>query len=90
MKRKILNSFIICTIGISFSACNKKELKNEGSFSSYGKKSVVQLTNTDIFHNSNTKEDIEVKINYTDSEKSKWINEILEYNNVSGASIFYF
>ncbi|MDY2842744.1 MAG: hypothetical protein SOT81_01985 [Treponema sp.] len=57
MKRKILNSFIICTIGISLSACNKKEIKNKSSFSSGNEKSEIQLTNADIINNSNAKEE---------------------------------
>ncbi len=33
MKRKILNSFIVFIIGISLSACNKKDIKSESLFS---------------------------------------------------------
>lgn len=63
MKRKILNSFIIFIIGIFLSACNKKEIKTENSFSNYGKEFKSQFTDSDIINNSNTKEDIETKIN---------------------------
>lgn len=90
MKRKILNSFIIFIVVMFLSACNKKEIKTENSFSNYGKESKSQFTDSDIINNSNTKEDIETKINCTDSEKNKWINEILEYNTRGGASICYF
>ncbi len=90
MKRKILNSFIIFIVGMLLSACNKKEIKTENLFSNYGKESKSQFTDSDIINNSNTKEDIETKINCTDSEKNKWINEILEYNTRGGASICYF
>lgn len=80
MKRRILNSFIIFIVGIFLSACNKKEIKSENLFSGGNEESESQFTNSDIINNSNTKEDIETKINYTDSEKNKWINEISEYN----------
>ena len=51
MKRKILNSFIICTIGISLSACNKKEVKNESLFSSYGTGAYYFQRQLDLYKN---------------------------------------
>ncbi len=48
MKRKILNSFIIFIVGIFLSACNKKEIKSENSFSGGNEESEVQLTNSDM------------------------------------------
>ena len=90
MKRKILNSFIIFIVGILLSACNKKEIKSENSFLGGNEESEVQLTDSDIINNSNTKKDIETKINYADSEKNKWINEILEYNTRGEGYIRYF
>ena len=57
MKRKILNSFIICIIGTLLLADNKKEVKNKSSFSSGNEKSEIQLTNADIINNSNAKEE---------------------------------
>ena len=48
MKRKILNSFIICIIGTLLLADNKKEVKNKSSFSSGNEKSEAQFTNSDM------------------------------------------
>lgn len=88
MKGRILNSLVIFIIGISFSACNKKEMKPERSFSAGDEKYESQFTDSDIINNSNTKEEIETKINCTDSEKNKWINEILEYNTRGGGRVY--
>ena len=73
MKKRILNSFIIFIIGISLSAENTKEIKTENSFSRCNEESESQFTNSDIINNSNTKEDIETKINFADSEKNIYI-----------------
>ncbi len=48
MKRKILNSFVIFIIGISLSACNKKEIKAKSSFSFGNEESEFQFTNGDM------------------------------------------